>query len=207
VIIEVEDDGPGIPEHMRSRIWDPFWTTKGEGEGTGLGLAVAHGIVDDHGGTISLENAAGSGARFVMRLPIAQEAPPATPALQALQAHEASRPLDVLVVDPGESDLLFVERFLTSRGHAVINAGSGDLALRLANQTSFDAVVCDVQLLGLDGRTIAEALRTTSGCRTARFVLSASSVDDVRLPASIEDAAMVVRPYDVEELRRLIEGD
>jgi PAS domain S-box-containing protein len=202
VVIEIHDNGPGIPEAAQSQIWDPFWTTKDEGEGTGLGLAVVHGIVTDHGGTISLESTAGAGARFVVSLPIAAEAVPAQPAGQA------TRPLDVLVVDPGASDLLFVERFLTARGHAVVNAGSGDLALRLAGQTSFDAVLCDARLVGRDGTPIAAALRATDGCSGARFVLSTpEEIDDRLLPATVLGAVVVVRPYDVEELRRLIEGE
>jgi two-component system, cell cycle sensor histidine kinase and response regulator CckA len=204
VFIEIEDNGPGIPEEWRSRIWDPFWTTKGEGEGTGLGLSVVHGIVSDHGGIITLEEAVGPGARFVIRLPAAASVPVPVPP----PAEQASRPLDVLVVDPGASDLLFVERFLTARGHAVINAGSGDLALRLAAQTTFDAVVCDARLLGRDGSPIAATLRATHGCAAARFVLSsAGPIDSDILPPSISGSAIVSRPYDVEALRRLIEGD
>jgi PAS domain S-box-containing protein len=202
VFIEIEDNGPGIPEESRSRIWDPFWTTKGEGEGTGLGLSVVHSIVSDHGGVITLEEAAGDGARFVIRLPAA--APPPVPP----PSGQASRPLDVLVVDPGASDLVFVERFLTARGHAVINAGSGDLAIRIASQTSFDAVVCDARLVGRDGSPIAASLRGTQGCANARFVLSSTSpIDSDVLPSSIAGSANVSRPYDVEALRRLIEGD
>lgn len=200
-IIDVEDNGPGIPESVRSQIWDPFWTTKDEGEGIGLGLTVVHGIVVDHGGTISVESAPTSGARFVVRLPIANEAAPPAPTGQA------SRPLDVLVVDPGASDLLFVERFLTSRGHAVINAGSGDLAIRLSGQTSFDAVVCDARLVGRDGTSIASALRRTAGCTSARFILSSAEPIDAGQPPTVVGDAIVIRPYDVEELRRLIEGD
>jgi PAS domain S-box-containing protein len=201
VIIDVEDDGPGIPDNVRAHIWDPFWTTKGEGEGTGLGLAVVHGIIADHGGTIVLEHGRGTGACFIIRLPIAKDTG------RAADAGHASRPLDVLVVDPGASDLLFVERFLTSRGHAVINAGSGELALRLANQGAFDAVVCDARLLGRDGKPVAAALREAAGCGDARFVLSVQSADDQHLPPVIPGAQVVARPYDVEELRRLIEGD
>jgi PAS domain S-box-containing protein len=202
VVIDVEDNGPGIPESMQSKIWDPFWTTKDEGEGTGLGLSVVHSIVADHGGTISLETGVQVGARFSVRLPAAPESILPAPSVQA------SRPLDVLVVDPDASDLMFVERFLTARGHAVINAGSAELALRLAEQTSFDAVVCDGRLADREGVPIAAILRAMPGCTAARFVLSVSSPLDAEVaPASVHGAVVVARPYDVEELRRLIEGD
>jgi CheY-like chemotaxis protein len=200
IVIEVEDDGPGIPEDVRTKIWDPFWTTKEEGEGIGLGLAVVHGIVADHGGSISLEPVLATGARFVIRLPVGAESH------ASHTSGQASRPLDVLIVDPGASDMLFVERFLTSRGHAVINASSGELALRLAGQTSFDAVVCDARLVGRDGVPLAVSLRASSGCERARFVLSASA-EGYQAPAPISEASIVSRPYDVEDLRRLIEGD
>ena len=203
VIIEVEDNGPGVPEDTRMRIWDPFWTTKDEGEGTGLGLAVVHAIVVEHGGHVSVSDAVASGACFEVRLPIATDAA-AVPA----PVGQAPRPLDVLVVDPGAMDLVFVERLLTLRGHAVINAASGELAVRLASQTSFDAVVCDARLIGRDGRLVAATLRETSGCAGARFVLSTPApLDGDARPAGIGDAVLVGRPYDVEELRRLIEGD
>ncbi|HEY4218090.1 MAG TPA: ATP-binding protein [Gemmatimonadaceae bacterium] len=202
VIIDVEDNGPGVPEEMRSNIWDPFWTTKDEGEGTGLGLAVVHAIVNEHGGSVSVGDSPKSGACFEVRLPIAKEStPPAS-------SGQAPLPLDVLVVDPGATDLMFVERFLTSRGHAVINAGSGELALRLAAQTSFDAVLCDARLVGRDGIRIATALRALPGCAESRFVLSTSSADAGReLTGTMADATIVTRPYDVQELRRLIEGE
>jgi two-component system, cell cycle sensor histidine kinase and response regulator CckA len=203
VIIEVEDNGPGVPEDTRMHIWDPFWTTKEEGEGTGLGLAVVHAIVAEHGGHVSVSDTVASGARFEVRLPIAKD----TGTLPAPVA-QAPRPLDVLVVDPGAVDLIFVERLLTLRGHAVINAASGELAVRLAHQTSFDAVVCDARLTGRDGRLVAATLRETPGCADARFVLSTPApLDGEARPAAIGDAVLVVRPYDVEELRRLIEGD
>jgi PAS domain S-box-containing protein len=196
VIVEVEDNGPGVPDDLRTEIWDPFWTTKVEGEGTGLGLTVVHTIVADHGGSVSLERGTSSGARFVVRLPtVAATEQPAAPA-------RASRPLDVLVVDPRSADLPFVERFLASRGHAVINAATGEAALRLASQGRFDAVVCDADLAVAGGVPIVDELRASSGCSHARFVLSAE-----RSPPALDDGvAYVMRPYDVDELRRLIEG-
>jgi signal transduction histidine kinase len=70
VILEIKDDGCGIPEEIHSRIFDPFFTTKPVGEGTGLGLSISHSIVSDHGGRIELESIPGQGARFRVLLPV-----------------------------------------------------------------------------------------------------------------------------------------
>ena len=68
--LSFSDDGPGIPENVRSRIFEPFFTTKPEGEGTGLGLGIARQIVQKHGGVLRCESAPGW-TRFEVRLPIA----------------------------------------------------------------------------------------------------------------------------------------
>jgi len=70
VIVEVADDGRGIPAELLPLIFDPFFTTKAVGEGTGLGLSISHGIVSDHGGRIEVENTPGQGSRFRVILPI-----------------------------------------------------------------------------------------------------------------------------------------
>jgi PAS domain S-box-containing protein len=69
VEIRVIDNGPGIPEELQERIFDPFYTTRRPGEATGLGLAVAFGIVREHRGHLDLESAGGKGCEFVIRLP------------------------------------------------------------------------------------------------------------------------------------------
>ena len=70
VRIEIEDNGPGIPDEIRNRVFEPFFTTKEVGVGTGLGLSVSFFIVTkNHGGTIEFESSVGVGTRFIIRLP------------------------------------------------------------------------------------------------------------------------------------------
>ncbi|EMO31981.1 GHKL domain protein [Leptospira santarosai str. HAI821] len=75
VIVEIEDDGPGIPVKIQDRIWDPFFTTKDQGEGTGLGLGIAKGIVEKHKGKITLTSHPGK-TIFRIELPVNPEAVP-----------------------------------------------------------------------------------------------------------------------------------
>src|SRR5581483_7835349 len=70
VLITVADNGPGIPPEVLPRIFDPFFTTKDVGKGSGLGLSIVHGIVERHGGTISVDSEVGKGTRFQVSLPV-----------------------------------------------------------------------------------------------------------------------------------------
>lgn len=73
VILEVQDNGSGIPKEIREKIFDPFFTTKPPGEGTGLGLSISYGIIHDHGGSIELQSEVGKGTLFRIKLPIKSE--------------------------------------------------------------------------------------------------------------------------------------
>jgi two-component system NtrC family sensor kinase len=87
IMMEVSDDGPGIAADVALRIFDPFFTTKPAGMGTGLGLSIAFGIVQEHGGQISVENGLGRGAAFRIELPVADVA--ADSRLTVVAAHDA----------------------------------------------------------------------------------------------------------------------
>jgi len=71
VVIEVVDNGPGMPPEILPKIFDPFFTTKEVGQGSGLGLSIVHGIVERHGGTIEVESQLGRGTTFTVTLPAA----------------------------------------------------------------------------------------------------------------------------------------
>ena len=69
VVVEITDNGQGIPADVLPRIWDPFFTTKDVGEGTGLGLSIVHELVERHGGTIECDTKVGVGTTFIVKLP------------------------------------------------------------------------------------------------------------------------------------------
>ena len=203
VTLAVRDTGPGITDLDRARIFDPFFTTKAEGRGTGLGLSVVHGIVTEHGGTIEVDSAPGTGSIFTVRLareaePLATDQPAALP----------SAPLDVLVVDDEESMLGFLSRYLGSRGHAVVAARSGTEALSLALSGGFDVCVCDLRMPGMDGVELVRRLRATPEGARMRVVVSTgeSASSALREQAlALGNVLVIEKPYDVGVLRRAVE--
>ena len=71
--ISIRDDGSGMPENVRRRIFEPFYTTKDIGKGTGLGLSISYGIIEKHNGTIDVKSEPGKGTEFIITLPVIQK--------------------------------------------------------------------------------------------------------------------------------------
>ena len=70
IVVEIADNGPGIPEANLQRIFDPFFTTKPVGKGTGLGLSICYGIIKNLGGEIIVHSTVGTGTRFLIKIPL-----------------------------------------------------------------------------------------------------------------------------------------
>ncbi|MGA2012294.1 MAG: PAS domain S-box protein, partial [Solirubrobacteraceae bacterium] len=148
VRISVSDTGTGIPADVRDRIFDPFFTTKEIGAGTGLGLPAARGIIEQTGGTITVESELGRGSTFIVELP--QLLPDtAQPANQTQPASSHS----VLLVERTEEVARLVELLLTDAGHRVQHAATREHALLiLCDPTrSVDLVLADMTLAAGDG--------------------------------------------------------
>jgi signal transduction histidine kinase/CheY-like chemotaxis protein len=149
VILEVADNGPGVPEGARRRIFEPFFTTKPQGHGTGVGLSFSQGLAEAHGGRLELLPSA-SGACFRLTLPIdsAQSLPkqPATPAA----APEPSVRRALVIDDEAEiaeslADFLSVEGFACE-----LAIGGADAQSKLLDG-SYDLIVSDLRMPGIDG--------------------------------------------------------
>jgi len=72
VQISIKDTGPGIPENIRKKIFDPFFSTKEVGKGTGLGLSISQSIIEKHHGSIDIKSELGKGTEFIISLPVKQ---------------------------------------------------------------------------------------------------------------------------------------
>jgi signal transduction histidine kinase/CheY-like chemotaxis protein len=208
--VEIADNGDGISAADLPHIWDPFWTKREEGEGSGLGLSVVHGIVTSHGGAIDVKSDEGQGTVLTIFLP--RELEPAAqlqerPSVNLRDRDPVPRPLDILVVDDEAVLLDLLRRIFSSRGHAVVVAMDGLQAIRLAEQSTFDVVVCDLRMPGMDGRDVIDRLAQLPTCARTRFVLStgdASSSADLFAPGSRVDA-IVSKPYSVDTLLEVVE--
>lgn len=148
--IEVEDNGPGVPDEIRRRVFEPFFTTKPQGSGTGVGLSFSLGLVEAHGGSLQLVDMPAGGACFRIELGTADR-------LEAslLQAEQFAPPSGerglVLVVDD-EADVAEVLGLFAERaGYTVEIAASGDEARRRLEAADFDIILSDLRMPGLDG--------------------------------------------------------
>jgi CheY-like chemotaxis protein len=150
VLLDVSDTGPGVPEKYRGRIFEPFFTTKPQGMGTGVGLSFSHGIVEAHGGEITLEPSR-RGAHFRVALPPASESDMLPVPIDAETAAAASGGGKALVVED-EADVAETLRELLEReGYDVTVAGDGGAALMAIDRGDFDLILSDLRMPGVSG--------------------------------------------------------
>jgi PAS domain S-box-containing protein len=160
VDLRLTDTGIGMTEDQRQRLFDPFFTTK-EG-GTGLGLATVYGIVEQSGGTITVDSEPGIGTSFRITLPrvaaSADEPAVATP----VDAPRTGTETILLVEDEAVVRRLVAE-ILETGGYTVLQAGDGPSALELLrrNNGAVDLLLTDVVMPGMSGREVAQAVTST----------------------------------------------
>jgi PAS domain S-box-containing protein len=157
VVLRVSDTGHGMDRETIEHIFEPFYTTKEPGKGTGLGLSTVHGIVEQSGGSLSVESSPGEGATFAVFLPPTTAAPsaPATPdGVVSVGAGES-----VLVVEDEPIVRSLVEEMLSSAGYRVVAAATPGEALAIAaSDLPIDVVVTDVVMPEMNGHQLAQRI-------------------------------------------------
>ncbi len=202
----VADNGSGMDEATRARVFEPFFTTKQVGQGTGLGLAVVHGIVSVHGGTITVDSAAGQGSRFDLRFPL-QPAPVAAPPLPApeLPAPQGSGE-HVLCVDDDPAMVLMMEGLLRRAGYrvTVFEQPLAALAAARADPAAFDIVVTDYNMPDMNGMELAQTLAGIAPCLPV-IITSGFISDEMRQQAAeLHVGALLQKEYTLERLAGLV---
>ena len=199
--LTVRDTGSGIDPQLRERIFDPFFTTKERGKGTGLGLSVVHGIVESHGGTITVESNAGHGSEFHIRFPRIQ------------QGGEEPRPQfdtrpppggteRILVVDDEESVLVMEKELLESLGYRVTAfVDSMDALDFFARQgEEIDLVITDQTMPLVPGALLIRELRKVRADIPIVLCTGYSSVMDENKAMELGVQEFLMKPFDVRRL-------
>jgi len=169
VVVSVEDDGVGIASEHRPRIFDPFFTTKSSDTGTGLGLANCYSIVEQHGGVITVESAAGEGSRFTVYLPLADETTTTRVTLPVREVVRAARETTgtgklVLVADDNAQLRDLTCRILEQVGLDTCTAENGRQALELyrSRRDEIQLLILDLVMPEMSGQEVAAAVRELS---------------------------------------------
>jgi two-component system NtrC family sensor kinase len=206
VILEVADDGPGVPGDVQTRIFDPFFTTKEVGQGTGLGLTVAYAIVHEHGGRIRVASPPGEGATFAVELPVSGgEAPSKTPP-RTLPPMDAVRGASVLIVEDERALALAVAEALTDAGLHVDHAGDGQEALACVRNANYDVVICDLKMPRVDGMTLYRAIAAGTPELARRVIFVTGDVAGTDAERFLEESGCrwLAKPFRLSELLRAV---
>jgi signal transduction histidine kinase/ActR/RegA family two-component response regulator len=228
VLLEISDNGPGIPQAIQARIFDPFFTTKPAGVGTGLGLAIVLAIVRDHGGKLHLTSNIGQGTVFSIEFPVAPAVELPLPSV-ALAARPRLEPLPVpepltiahagpvlgawsgtrvLILEDEPTVARLIADVLEDEGLCVDVLLDPREALERAAHEHYALVICDMKMPELDGEHFYQALAAAKNPLRDRFLFVTGDV----LAAHTRDFLQrnhlphVAKPFRVEELTEKIRG-
>jgi PAS domain S-box-containing protein len=204
VRLTVRDTGPGIPLEVQERIFEPFFTTKGVGQGTGMGLAVAHGIVANHGGIITVQSRPGEGTIFEIFLPQCAT-PPAEPdhAKQPPPYGSGS----ILLIDDEEALARLGRMALEHLGYDVVVSTKSREALETFRSSPhrFDLVVTDQTMPEMTGEALAKELRAIRADIPIILCTGFSHTIDAAQATSQGINAFLIKPITPRELGHTIQ--
>lgn len=204
--IRVSDDGPGIPQDIQQKVFDPFFSTKPVGKGTGLGLAIVRNWIEEADGQVMLESSRAQGTTFTLLFPQYTAHDGKTKAQAKLQrGHE-----HILLVDDEEQLLYTIRRMMARLGYQVEAFSNPALALHAfrANPQSYDLVVTDMMMPDMRGDELVSRLREIRPDLPAMIISSYHTQSN--LPDGLKNVQKVNKPINIVglsvALRKAIEG-
>jgi len=203
-VLSVSDTGVGMDPMTQARIFEPFFTTKESGKGTGLGLSTVYGIVQQHGGFVSVESACEVGTIFKIHLPHVEAVVEATvTGAHAPASAEGSE--TVLVVEDEDDVRTLVTEILRNHGYTVLAAADGDAALRVATQHpgQLHLLLTDVVMPSINGWELAQRL---SAVRPRTRVLYMTGYTEISVVHDgVSGAAVLEKPFTPDILVRRVQ--
>jgi PAS domain S-box-containing protein len=206
VSLEVADTGPGIRPELRERIFEPFFTTKPAGIGTGLGLSICKGIIEGHGGTISVESQVGKGTMFCIKLPM-ETVPVGRPPTPISEALLPVKDKTILIIDD-EPGIVSALAYLLSRdGYHVDTAGNGRLALEKLQHRAYDLILCDLRMPELDGPGLYREIEAHLPHLVRRIIFLTGDTLSPEAREFLERAGIsrLNKPFRAAEVRRAVQ--
>ena len=206
VIVEIEDNGPGIPPEILPRIFESFFTTKPPELGTGLGLPISLDIVRRSGGELTAESEPGRGAIFRVRLPAAVGIPQAkTRSVSSLKAIQRRR---VLAIDDEALLLKAFQRMLASHHDIETKLGAREALRCFGQDRQFDVVLCDLQMPDMSGVELYASVKQQWPELAERFIFITGGAFSAEARRFLEDPniACINKPFQLRELLELIEA-
>lgn len=204
LLATVTDSGPGIPEELRTRVFESFFTTKGPNKGTGLGLTLSRAIAREHGGDLILDEDQVPGARFVLKLPILATTSVAQPIDTPFGPPTLG--LNVLVVDD-EKDVR--EAIVAQLGRLGCKGASTSTAMeaaRLVDQNLYDVILTDLRMPGLTGIDCYRLVAEKDPVKAKRFVFMTGDVTNEDLLEDVKATGrrLLEKPFDIEEMIEIL---
>jgi two-component system NtrC family sensor kinase len=168
VFADVIDDGPGIAPEALPRVFEPFFTTKTVGSGTGLGLSVSYGILEEHGGKLSVQSAPGQTV-FTIELPVTRTPQP-VPAPMPKRVAPSGTGRVALVVEDEPSVLDLVVTLLSQQGWRVDMASGGRTGLECVERRAYDLIISDIRMPDGDGQEFYRNVLAREPALARRFI-------------------------------------
>jgi len=202
VVVSASDTGAGMPDDVKARAFDPFYTTKPLGQGTGLGLSMAYGFAKQSGGIATIESAPDAGTTIRLYLPRFTGGAGKTEVTTELtEAHRAAGRHVILVVEDDASVRELVCEILRDLDYEVLEAIDGPSGLAILNSRArIDLLVSDVGLPGLNGRQLADAARATRPALRVLF-MTGYAESATRANGFLDTGMeMITKPFTLESM-------